>query len=68
VLPNFVRVEVEVDSHVLEVAVRSYLAVGRELSAKVRASLLGLCDQAVCATRRQKGIFGFQLGTGGRLL
>jgi len=28
-------------------AVREYLCVGRELSAKVHASLLGLCDQAV---------------------
>jgi hypothetical protein len=28
-------------------AVRDYLAVGRDLSAKVRASLLGLCDQPV---------------------
>ena len=28
-------------------AVRDYLAVGRALSAKVQASLLGLCDQAV---------------------
>ncbi len=30
-------------------AVRDYLAVGRELSAKVQASLLGLCDQPVDA-------------------
>jgi hypothetical protein len=30
-------------------AVRDYLAVGRELSVKVRASLLGLCDQPVDA-------------------
>jgi hypothetical protein len=29
---------------------REYLAVGRALGAKVRASLLGLCDQAVDAT------------------
>ena len=28
-------------------AVRDYLAVGRDLGAKVQASLLGLCDQAV---------------------
>ena len=32
-------------------AVREYLAVGRGLSTKVQASLLGLCDQAVDATR-----------------
>jgi hypothetical protein len=31
-------------------AVRDYLAVGCELSAKVQQSLLGLCDQAVDAT------------------
>jgi len=31
-------------------AVRGYLAVGRELSAKVQASLLGLCEQPVDAT------------------
>lgn len=31
-------------------AVREYLVVGRALCAKVRASLLGLCDQAVDAT------------------
>jgi len=31
-------------------AVRDYLGVGRELSAKVQASLLGLCEQAVDAT------------------
>jgi hypothetical protein len=30
-------------------AVRDYLAVGRDLSTKVRASLLGLCDQPVDA-------------------
>jgi hypothetical protein len=35
-------------------AVREYLAVGRELSAKVRESLLGLCDQAVEATRWER--------------
>jgi hypothetical protein len=35
-------------------AVRAYLAVGRELSAKVRGSLLGLCDQAVCASRWER--------------
>ena len=31
----------------LKSAVREYLSVGRELSAKVSVSLLGLCDQAV---------------------
>jgi hypothetical protein len=31
----------------LQRAVRQYLSVGRDLSAKVRESLLGLCDQAV---------------------
>lgn len=35
-------------------AVRAYLAVGGELSAKVRESLLGLCDQAVCAARWER--------------
>jgi IS5 family transposase len=35
-------------------AVRAYLAVGRELSAKVRQTLLGLCDQAVDATRWER--------------
>lgn len=35
-------------------AVREYLAVGRALSTKVQASLLGLCDQAVDATRWEK--------------
>jgi len=35
-------------------AVREYLAVGRDLSAKVRASLLGLCDQAVDASRWER--------------
>lgn len=35
-------------------AVREYLAVGRELSTKVRQSLLGLCDQAVDATRWER--------------
>ena len=38
----------------VKAAVREYLAVGRELSAKVRASLLGLCDQAVAATRWER--------------
>ena len=33
---------------------RDYLAVGRELSAKVRQSLLGLCDQAVDAARWER--------------
>lgn len=31
----------------VQAAVREYLSAGRELSAKVRVSLLGLCDQAV---------------------
>jgi hypothetical protein len=35
-------------------AVREYLAVGRDLSAKVRSSLLGLCDQAVDASRWER--------------
>jgi hypothetical protein len=35
-------------------AVRDYLAVGRELSAKVRGSLLGLCDQTVAAARWER--------------
>ena len=35
-------------------AVREYLAVGGELSAKVRQSLLGLCDQVVDATRWER--------------
>jgi IS5 family transposase len=35
-------------------AVREYLAVGRELSAKVRQTLLGLCDQAVDAVRWER--------------
>jgi hypothetical protein len=35
-------------------AVREYLAVGRELSIKVQASLLGLCDQAVDANRWER--------------
>jgi IS5 family transposase len=38
----------------VQAAVRGYLAVGGELSAKVRASLLGLCDQAVDAARWEK--------------
>jgi hypothetical protein len=38
----------------VQAAVRAYLAVGGELSAKVRASLLGLCDQAVSAARWEK--------------
>jgi hypothetical protein len=32
-------------------AVREYLTVGREISGKVRQSLLELCDLATCATR-----------------
>jgi hypothetical protein len=35
-------------------AVRDYLAVGRELSAKVRQTLLGLCDQAMDAARWER--------------
>jgi hypothetical protein len=35
-------------------AVRAYLAVGGELSTKVRQSLLGLCDQAVDARRWER--------------
>ena len=35
-------------------AVREYLAVGGALCAKVRESLLELCDQPVCATRWEK--------------
>ena len=38
----------------VKAAVRAYLAVGRELSAKVRESLPGLCDQALCATRWER--------------
>jgi hypothetical protein len=38
----------------VKAAVREYLAVGGELSAKVRASLLGLCDQAVAAARWER--------------
>ena len=35
-------------------AVRAYLAVGRELSAKVRQSLLDLCDDTVAAARWER--------------
>jgi hypothetical protein len=35
----------------VKAAVREYLAVGAGLSAKVRQSLLGLCDQAVESAR-----------------
>ncbi len=35
-------------------AVREYLAVGRELSIKVRQTLLGLCDEAVDAARWER--------------
>lgn len=35
-------------------AVREYLAVGRDLSLKVRLSLLGLCDQAADLTRWER--------------
>ncbi len=38
----------------VKAAVREYLAVGRALSAKVRQSLLELCDLSVCATRWEK--------------
>lgn len=38
----------------LKAAVREYLAVGGELSAKVRQSLLGLCDQAVDLARWER--------------
>jgi hypothetical protein len=38
----------------VKAAVREYLAVGRALSAKVRASLLALCDLAVDATRWER--------------
>ena len=38
----------------VQAAVRAYLAVGGELSVKVRHSLLGLCDQAVDATRWER--------------
>jgi len=35
-------------------AVRAYLAVGRDLSAKVRQTLLGLCDETVDAARWER--------------
>jgi hypothetical protein len=38
----------------VKAAVRAYLAVGRALGAKVQESLLGLCDQAVDATRWER--------------
>ena len=38
----------------VKAAVREYLAVGRDLSAKVRQSLLGLCDQAVDTARWER--------------
>jgi hypothetical protein len=38
----------------VKAAVREYLAVGSELSAKVRHSLLGLCDQAVDGARWER--------------
>jgi hypothetical protein len=38
----------------VKAAVRAYLAVGRELSAKVGPTLLGLCDQAVDASRWER--------------
>ena len=38
-------------------AVREYLAVGREISGKVRQSLLELCDLATCATRWERLVY-----------
>jgi hypothetical protein len=38
----------------VKAAVREYLAVGRELSAKVHQTLLGLCDEAVAAARWER--------------
>jgi IS5 family transposase len=38
-------------------AVRDYLAAGRDLSSKVRRSLLGLCDQAVDAARWERLVY-----------
>ena len=38
----------------VKAAVRAYLTVGRELSAKVRQSLLGLCAEAVDAARWER--------------
>jgi len=38
----------------VKAAVRDYLAAGRDLSAKVRRSLLGLCDQAVDTARWER--------------
>jgi len=38
----------------VKAAGRDYLAAGRELSAKVRESLLGLCEQTVCAARWER--------------
>jgi hypothetical protein len=38
----------------VQAAVREYLAVGGDLSGKVRQSLLGLCDEAVEATRWER--------------
>ena len=38
----------------VKAAVRAYLAVGRDLSDKVRPSLLGLCDQAVDLARWER--------------
>ena len=35
-------------------AVREYFTVGREISAKVRQSLLELCSMATCATRWER--------------
>jgi hypothetical protein len=38
----------------VKTVVREYLAVGRELSDKVRQTLLGLCDEAVAAARWER--------------
>ena len=38
-------------------AVREYLTVGREISGKVRQSLLELCDLATCATRWETPVY-----------
>ena len=41
----------------VKAAVRAYLAVGHEISGKVRQSLLELCDLSVCATRWEKLVY-----------
>ena len=38
-------------------AVREYLAVGQEISGKVRQSLIELCDLSVCASRWEKLVY-----------